>query len=69
MIPMEMEASQFAVGVMENIGGFGADTVKFYQERALIGHIRARSKMKDKSTPKSRAKVFETMQKPQRPRK
>lgn len=68
MIPMEMEASQFAVGVMNNIGGFGVDTIKFYQEKALTGHIRPGSKMQDKSTSKSRAKVFETMKKPQKRR-
>ena len=69
MIPMEMEASQFAVDVMKDMGGFGASTVEFYQKMALTGHIRAGSTMKDKANDNSRKKVFETMQRPQKPRK
>ena len=66
-VPMEMEASQFTVDVLKDIGGFGSDTVKFYESDAATGHL-PNPKWKDKSTPKSRAKVFDTMKKPQEPR-
>ena len=66
---MEREASQFAVGVMNNIGGFNAEVLKGYGADAITGHLGFGSGMKDKSTPKSTAKVFDTMKKPQKPRK
>ena len=68
MIPMEKEASQFTVDVMNNMGGFGAKTLEFYKEKAKTGHIRPGSGMQDKSTPKSEAKVMDAMKKPQKPR-
>lgn len=61
-IPMEMEASQFAVGVMNNIGGWNTETLKSYEEDAAKGHLPPG--WKDKSTPRSRARVFEKMKKP-----
>ena len=38
-IPMEMEASQFAVGDMNNIGGWDAKVLKGYQDDARTGHL------------------------------
>ena len=67
-IPMETEASQFAVDVMDKMGGFNADVRAGYQDDAKTGHFLRGSGWKDKSTPKSRAKVSETMQKPQKRR-
>jgi hypothetical protein len=61
-IPMEMEASQFAVDVMKNIGTFDAGTMKTYEDDAKTGHIYQRG-WTDKSTPKTREKVFSTMKK------
>jgi hypothetical protein len=61
-IPMEMEASQFTVGVMNNIGGWDAKVLKGYEEDAAKGHLPPG--WKDKSTPRSRARVFEKMKKP-----
>lgn len=61
-IPMEMEASQFAVGVMNNIGGWDGKVLKGYEDDARTGHLPRG--MKDKSTPRSRARVFEKMKKP-----
>jgi hypothetical protein len=66
-IPMEMEASQFTVGVMNNIGGWDADVLSGYQGDARTGHLPAG--MKDKSTPVSMAKVLAIMNKPQKRRK
>ena len=63
---MEMEASQFAVGVMKNTGGWGPSVLKGYEDDARTGHLP--SGMKDKSTPKSRAKVFAIMSRPQKRR-
>lgn len=65
-IPMEMEASQFAAGVMNNIGGWDAKVLKDYQDDARTGHLPAG--WKDKSTPKSRARVFAIMSRPQKRR-
>jgi RHS repeat-associated protein len=64
-IPMEMEASQFAVDVMKNIGTFDASTMKSYEDDAKTGHIYQRG-WTDKSTPKTREKVFSTMKKPRK---
>jgi hypothetical protein len=66
-IPMEMEASQFAVGVMNNIGGWDAKVLKGYEEDAAKGHLPPG--WKDKSIPKSRARVFAIMSRPQKRRK
>jgi hypothetical protein len=66
-IPMEREASLFAVGVMSNIGGWDTAVIEAYEVDAITGHLP--SGMKDKSTPKSLAKVFDTMNKPQPRRK
>src|SRR6185369_10637539 len=38
-IPMEREASQFAVGVMNNIGGWNTDVIKAYEVDAITGHL------------------------------
>jgi hypothetical protein len=65
-IPMEMEASQFAVGVMTSAGGWDANVLKGYQDDARTGHLPPG--WKDKSTPKSRARVFATMSRPQKRR-
>jgi RHS repeat-associated protein len=62
-IPMEMEASQFTVGVINNIGGWDAKVVKGYEQDAATGHLPNR-KWEDKSTPKSRTRVFEKMKGP-----
>jgi len=59
-IPMEMEASQFTVDVMKNIGTFDASTMKTYEDDARSGHLYQRG-WKDKSTPKTREKIFSTM--------
>jgi hypothetical protein len=66
-IPMEMEASQFTVEVLNSIGGWDAGVVKLFENDAKTGHLPNR-KWKDKSTPKSRAKVFDTMKQPQKSR-
>ncbi|HEU5092381.1 MAG TPA: hypothetical protein VFT30_06830 [Nitrospira sp.] len=63
VIPMEMEASQFTVGVMNNIRGWDARVLKGYELDAATGHLPNR-KWKDKSTPKSRTRVFEKMRGP-----
>jgi len=68
VIPMETEASQFTVDLMDKMGGFNADVRAGYQDDAKTGHFPRGSGWKDKSTPKSRAKVSETMQKPQKRR-
>jgi len=65
-VPMEMEASQFTVDVMKNIGGWDANVLKDYEDDARTGHLRPG--WKDKSTPKSRARVFEIMSRLQKPR-
>lgn len=65
-IPMEMEASQFAVGVMKSTGGWDADVLKGYEGDAARGHLP--SGWKDKSTPKSKANVFAIMSRPQKRR-
>lgn len=61
-IPMEMEASQFAVDVMKSTGGWDGEVLNGYEKDARTGHLRPG--WKDKSTPKSREKVFSTMKKP-----
>jgi hypothetical protein len=61
---MEMEASQFAVGVMKNAGGWDANVLKGYEDDARIGHLPPG--WKDKSTPRSRARVFAIMSRPKR---
>jgi hypothetical protein len=61
-IPMEMEASQFAVDVMKSTGGWNTDVLKGYEDDARTGHLPPG--WKDKSTPKTREKVFSTMKKP-----
>lgn len=61
-IPMEMEASQFTIGVINNIGGWDAEVVKGYERDAATGHLPR--ELKDKSTPKSRTRVFEKMKGP-----
>jgi RHS repeat-associated protein len=66
-IPMEREASLFTVGVITNIGGWSADVIEAYEVDAITGHLP--SGMRDKSTPKSLAKIFDTMNKPQKRRK
>ena len=66
VIPMEMEASQFTVGVIRNIGGWDARVLKDFEEDARTGH--RRQNWKDKSTPKSRARVFEIMSRAQKRR-
>jgi len=66
-ITMEQEASQFAVDVMNNTGGWDADVFKGYQDDARTGHLP--EGLKDKTTPKSRAKVLEVMSRPQKRRK
>lgn len=65
-IPMEMEASQFAVGVMRNAGGWDAHVLKGFEDDAQTGHLPPG--WKDKSTPKSRARVFAIMSRPQKRR-
>jgi RHS repeat-associated protein len=62
-IPMEMEASQFAVGVMNSIGGWDPKVLRNYERDAATGHLPNR-KWKDKSTLKSRTRVFEKMKGP-----
>lgn len=64
-IPLEMEASQFAVGVMNSIGGWDPKVLRNYERDAATGHLPNR-KWKDKSTPKSRAMVFEKMKGPRK---
>jgi len=64
-VPMEMEASQFTVDVMKNMGTFDASTMKSYEDDAKTGHIYRRG-WTDKSTPESREKVFSTMKKPRK---
>ena len=59
---MEMEASQFTIGVINNIGGWDAEVVKGYERDAATGHLPR--ELKDKSTPKSRTRVFEKMKGP-----
>jgi hypothetical protein len=66
-IPMEREASLFTVGVINNIGGWNTDVIEGYEVDAITGHLP--SGMRDKSNAKSLAKVFETMNKPQKRRK
>ena len=62
-IPMEMEASQFTVDVMKSTGGWDPNILKGYEDDARRGHLPDLS-WKDKSTPNSRARVFEKMKKP-----
>ena len=61
-IPMEMEASQFAVDVMKSVGGWGAKVLHDYEDDARTGHLPPG--WTDKSTDKSRQKVFDRMKKP-----
>ena len=63
-IPMEMEASQFAVDVMKSAGGWDAKVLQGYEADARTGHLP--SGWKDKSTPQTREKVFSTMKKPRK---
>ena len=65
--PWKWKPVKFTVDVLKDIGGFDAETVKFYESDAATGHL-PNPKWKDKSTPKSRAKVFDIMKKPQKPR-
>jgi len=60
---MEMEASSFTVDVLKAIGTFSSSVVQSYEVDARNGHG-SRSIPVDKSTPRSRAKVFERMKKP-----
>ena len=64
---MEQEASQFAVDVMNNTGGWDADVFKGYQDDARTGHLP--SGWKDKTTSKSRSKVLDVMTRSQKHRK
>jgi|GEM_PF-6880115 len=56
-VPMEIEASQFTVDVLKNIGTFDAGTIKSYEDDAKTGHIYQQG-WTDKSTAESREKVF-----------
>jgi RHS repeat-associated protein len=67
-LPMEMEASQFAGEAMDKIGGFNPEIRNGFEDDAKNGHFPRGYKGPDKSTPNSRAKVFETMKKPQKHR-
>jgi RHS repeat-associated protein len=64
-IPMEMEASQFAVDAMKRIGTWSDSVIRGYEGDAATGHL-PNSKWEDKSTPGSRAKVFSTMKGPRK---
>jgi RHS repeat-associated protein len=66
-IHMEREASQFTVGVINNIGGWNTDVLEGYKVDAKNGHLP--SGMRDKSNFESLFKVFSKMIEPQKRRK
>jgi hypothetical protein len=59
-VPMEMEASQFVLGIIET-RGWSASSIEYFRKDASRGHLPPRSGWKDKSTEMSRRKVFDVM--------
>jgi len=66
-IPMEREASLFTVGVINNIGGWNTDVIEAYEVDTITGHLP--SGMRDRSTRKSLARIFDNMNESQKHRK
>jgi len=61
VIPMEMEASNFVLGIIATRGWSESSISRRLHTDAKTGHFRAFSKWKDKSTPESRQKLFDKM--------
>jgi RHS repeat-associated protein len=66
-LPMEREASEFAIGVIYRIGGFPDSEIDVYEKDAVTGHLPAKGG-NDKSSPEADRKVWNKMQEPQKPR-
>ncbi len=62
-IPMEMEASNFVLGIIVT-RGWSDSSIQSFCADSVKGHLKPFSKWKDKSTPQSRQKLFDRMRAP-----